>query len=173
MSDNYPIVGTTVSKEYDSPRFEDATITVEAIHFENHEHSWYFEEAEKREGLVGDRMIEVGPKFRGRDRMMCTVTLETGDGEKIRKHCSLARTIRQSGPLTDGYAEYRTSCMYRDKINVRYRHSNDRFERRRGSSDYEMLWELCSSDHITLEDQMEMLLDEAERLFESKMPVSM
>jgi len=163
-----PIVGTSRWRSYSSEEHGDGVIEVEVLDHVRCPDSWHYDEREITSNVTGKTRTHID--YYGKDLLQCAVRLETRNGEKESKFVSLARSVR-SGSISNE-ATYRTSCMVRDEESVVYNSTIDEWQKRTKPSNFEMVWELAGSDPISHEDQIEMLLDESHRLFNSRVPIS-
>jgi len=162
------IIGTKRWRSYSSDKYDRACIEVEVLDHVNCPDSWKYEEREY-ESLIED-ITRTWIEYYGKDLLHCTVRLKTKGGTEKEKHVSLVRSLR-SDPA-DGSPVYRTSAMVKNSDAVRYRQGAESFVPDYHSTDHDMIWELAGPDPISNEEQVSQLLEEAHRLFEPRIPVS-
>jgi hypothetical protein len=163
-----PIVGTRRWRSYSSEEHGDGVIEVEVLDHVRCPESWRYTEKEFNSGITGKN--EKWVDYYGKDLLHCAVRLKTRSGHTDSYFASLCRSVRAQTVSTEPV--YRTSCMIRDKVSVRYSKVRERWVKEGHRDDHEMMWELAGPEPNSLEDQVEMLVDESHRLFSSRVPVS-
>jgi len=167
---DYPITSESRSRGYDSPIHGYSVLTVEAIDFMPMMDSWMY-----RPPYVDDDPIhpdmderEMPASWYGQDCTKCNVILTDEFGNERYRHASLVRAIRPE-MWDKREVTWRTSCMVKHQQGITIRTTGESNQKRQHRSEWDMMWELAGPGPISLEDNLDRLLEECHRLFEPKM----
>ena len=162
------IVGTKRWRSYSSEKYDRACIEVEVLDHVNCPDSWYYQERDTESSITGQ--YRTWTDYHGKDLLHCAVRLKTKDGTVKKRFASLSRVIRSDA--VDDSPVYQTSCKVLDRLHVRYSERQEGFVRQRHKDNHTSMWQLAGPDPISNEEQVSALLEEAHRLFEPRIPVS-
>lgn len=164
----FNIVDNEYTREYSSEKFPNATLIVKVVDFFPCLNSWEYSPPFMGETFIPDQEKREYPaRFYGKDILKCIVGLRKESGETLWKNASIVRSISPGGRLGDAKITWRTSCISKSQSGV-YTHG-DEVVYDSLKSKHESLWELSSPDSISHENQINRLLNNAERLFETGM----
>jgi len=166
----FPILSATRNKTYNSEKYGRAKVTVEVEDFFPCSDSWEYNPPQMYEGVLGEER-EMPARFRGKDITWCTVSLNGEFSEtKEKRFISLLRGVRRYS-FSDNDVAYETSCIMRESKKVYIKPDKDQNVQDPYGGGHEMMWKLAGPDPITLEDNLDRLIENAERLFEPRLSI--